>query len=96
MNTEIKINNRKYKIKEVNKCPLKCEKGFLIEGQISYSKAIIYLNKNLKEEYKRITLFHEVLHGAFLELSEEFPQLKPIYNNDKLINKLADILNQIN
>lgn len=66
MKNKVKICNVKFKIKEKN--VIDESSDGIVEGLIEYSKAKIYLRKDMPKRLKGPVLYHEIVHGILIQL----------------------------
>lgn len=66
MRNEVKICNVKFKIKE--KDVIDENSDGIVEGLIEYSKAKIYLRKDMPKRLKGPVLYHGIVHGILIQL----------------------------
>lgn len=85
---KIRINGVDYEIKEV----IGLNDGSkVLYGQVTYGQTLIELNPdNQSEQYKKVTLWHEIFH-----VIEETNGLDFGENKEKVIDTLAFAVNQI-
>jgi len=57
-------------------------------GQINYKDQVILLNKDQKEQYKILTLIHEMVHGMLSMIGRE-----DLSGDEQFVNALATAIN---
>lgn len=63
---KINICGVPHKVKEVEVLH-EADEG-VVQGEIIYSKAIIYIKKGLPKKLKKSVLYHEITHGILMQL----------------------------
>ena len=99
---KFEINNRKWEIMEVDGNWLLCEyqkeyeDAIFCFGLTKYNTQIIYLNRDMKDDVKKQTLYHELMHCYIwsfvtkgIEISEEV-MCDISANSHDLIHKIVD------
>lgn len=57
-------------------------------GQINYKDQIILINEDQKEQFKNLTLIHEIVHGMLVMIGED-----ELSDNERFVNALAMAIN---
>lgn len=68
--SKVRIGGIVYDVLEVENL-LDDSKATKINGQIKYNTTEILIEKNLSEQAKEVTLWHEIIHGIIIQASME-------------------------